>query len=393
METNSLLAVALALTAGLVLNRVVKKIHLPRVTGYLVAGLVVGPCVANLFTEAALAQTRVVTEVALGFIAFSIGAEFKFADLKKIGGSILTITMFQSLAACLFVNVALFAFGFPGPVAITLGAIATATAPAATLMVIRQYHAKGPVTDTLLPVVALDDAVGLIVFSVSLSIAKVMESGSALSINAMLVQPLVEIAASVVGGVLLGLVLCWALRFFHSDANRLCLVITAVFLGTALASVFNLSSLLLNMCVGAVMANLRNDFEKVLAINDAWTPPLFLMFFVISGAGLDLKILPYVGLLGVVYIIARALGKYFGALAGSALTRQSPNIRKYLGLTLLPQAGVAIGMSQIVIDALPVYGARIRAVVLAATLVYELAGPLVTKVALTKAGEIQPARA
>ena len=389
MEINSLLALAIALSAGLILNRVVKKLGLPNVTGYLIAGLIIGPCILNLFPKEALADTKVITEVALGFIAFSIGAEFKFADMKKIGSSVFTITLFQALAACIFVNIALFVLGFPAPVAITLGAIATATAPAATLMVIRQYKAKGPVTGILLPVVALDDAIGLIIFSVSLAIAEVLESGSKLSVKTMLLDPVTEIASSIIGGAVIGLILCWAMRFFKSASNRLCLVVTIVIMGTALSSTFHLSGLLFNMCIGAVLANMRDDFESLLAINDEWTPPLFLIFFVISGAELDLKVLPSVGLLGIAYLVARSLGKYVGALVGSVITHQDENIKKYLGLTLLPQAGVAIGMSQIVIDALPLYGGQIRAVVLCATLVYEFVGPLITKIALTKAGEIQ----
>lgn len=389
MEINSLLALAIALSTGLIFNRVVKKLGLPNVTGYLVAGLIIGPYLLNLFPKEALENTKVITEVALGFIAFSIGAEFKFSDMKRIGSSVFTITIFQALAACVFVNIALFALGFPAPVAISLGAIATATAPAATLMVIRQYKAKGPVTEMLLPVVALDDAIGLIIFSVSLSVAEVLESGNDLSIKTMLLEPVYEISASIIGGFLIGLILCWAMRYFKSASNRLCLIITIVLMGTALSSTFKLSGLLFNMCIGAVLANMRNDFESLLAINDEWTPPLFLIFFVISGAELDLSVLPSVGLLGISYLIARSLGKYFGALIGSVITHQDENIKKYLGLTLLPQAGVAIGMSQIVVDALPVYGSQIRAVVLCATLVYEFVGPLITKISLTKAGEIK----
>lgn len=391
MEINALLAIAVALTAGLILNRIVKKLGLPNVTGYLIAGLIIGPCLLNFFPREILEKSSVITEIALGFIAFSIGAEFKFADIKKLGSSIFTITMCQALGACILVNLALFAFGFPAPVAISLGAIATATAPAATLMVIRQYNAKGPVTNILLPVVALDDAIGLMIFSVSLSVAQVLESGSELSMKNMILDPIIEISSSLLCGIVLGFILCWAMRLFNSSSNRLCLVVAVVFMGSALASTLGLSSLLLNMCIGAVLANMRDDFENIIAINDQWTPPLFMLFFVISGAELDLKVLPTVGLLGIVYIIARSAGKYFGALLGSTVTHQDQNIKKYLGLTLLPQAGVAIGMSQIVITALPSYGGQIRAVVLCATLVYEFVGPLVTKLALTKAGEIQKA--
>ena len=389
MEINALLAVAIALTAGLILNRAVKKIGLPNVTGYLIAGLIIGPCFLNLFTKEALVQASIISEVALGFIAFSIGVEFKFSDIKKIGTSILTITFTQAFAATIFVDIALIVLGFDLPLSITLGAIATATAPAATLMVIRQYRAKGPVTNMLLPVVALDDAIGLVVFSISLSIAKVLESGEKLSAATMILEPLTEIFLSLAGGIAVGLIFCYTLRFFKSSSNRLCVIIATVIMGTAIAKTFNLSGLLFNMCIGAVLANLRDDYNSVMDINDSWTSPLFLLFFVLSGAELDVTVLPSVGLLGVTYLAARSAGKYFGALFGASITHTDTNIRKYLGLTLFPQAGVAIGMSQIVINSLPTYSSQIRAVVLCSTLVYEFVGPLITKVALTKAGEIE----
>lgn len=372
-------------------NRIAKRIGLPNVTGYLVAGLLIGPSLLNLFPKEAAEQSVIITNVALGFIAFSIGGEFNFAHVRKIGTSVLTITFFQAIAAAALVDVTLLLLGFDAPLAITLGAIATATAPAATLMVVRQYKARGPVTSMLLPVVALDDALGLIVFSISLAVAQVLEAGTALTMRSMLVEPLIEIVGSLLVGAAVGLVLSYVLRFFKSHANRLPLVICAVLLGTALSQMLGLSSLLLSMATGAVLANLRDDADSVLSLSDQWTPPLFLLFFVLSGAELDPAVLPSVGLLGVGYLIARSLGKYFGALLGASVTHADHNIRKYLGITLLPQAGVAIGMSQIVISALPEYGAQIRAVVLCATLVYELVGPLLTKIALTKAGEIAPA--
>ncbi len=386
---NMLFAISMAMVFGLLFNRIVKKIGLPNVTGYLVAGLVIGPYVLGLFPKEAAEQSADITNIALGFIAFSIGGEFKMSSIKQIGGSVLTITFFQALAATIFVDIALIVAGFPVPLSITLGAIATATAPAATLMVVRQYRAKGPVTNILLPVVALDDAVGLVVFSVSLALAQVFASGAALTAEAMLVEPLIEIVGSLVIGGAIGLGLAFCLRFFKSNANRLCLVITVVFLGTALSGMLGLSSLLLSMATGAALANLRNDSEKVLEINDNWTQPLFLLFFVISGAELDVAVVPTVGLLGIIYIVMRSLGKYFGARIGATVVKADHNIRKYLGVALLPQAGVAIGMSQIVISALPQYGNEIRAVVLCATLVYELIGPLLTKMVLTKAGEIE----
>ena len=275
---------------------------------------------------------------------------------------------------------------------IILGAIATATAPAATLMVVRQYKAKGELTNTLLPVVAMDDAVGLIVFAVSSAIADTLASGVQPSVYTMAVAPLIEIALSLLSGGLLGFLISLSMRFFHSRANKMCICIAGVVLGVAIAQQFGLSDLLVCMSVGAVFANLRNDALEVMDVCDGWTPPLFMLFFVISGAELDVGALPTVGLLGVLYIVVRSFGKYFGAYLGSVVVKASPNIRKYLGITLLPQAGVAIGMAQMVLTQLPQFGARIQAVVLSATLIYELVGPVATKIALTKAGEIQGAK-
>ncbi|MBR7142216.1 MAG: cation:proton antiporter [Clostridia bacterium] len=386
---NILFSLALATAVGLVFNRLAKLIGLPNVTGYLIAGLLIGPFVLDLFGHEALKSASVLTEVALGFIAFSIGGEFKWAHLKSVGRTALIITLFQALTACLLVDVTLIALGFPLPLAITLGAIATATAPAATLMVVRQYKAHGPLTGMLLPVVALDDAVGLMAFSISIALAKVFDSGAALTASAVLLEPLLEIVGSLVIGTVLGFVMVLALRFFRSRANRLSVTLCGVVLGLALSQMFHLSSLLLCMAVGTVMANFCDVHERVMDINDVWTSPLFLLFFVISGAELDLSAIPAVGLLGVAYLLARSLGKYFGSFAGACVTKADRNIRNYLGITLLPQAGVAIGMSQIAVTALPAYGDLIRTVTLCATLVYELVGPLMTKWSLAKAGEIE----
>ena len=385
---TSIYYIAVAMIAALIFNRIAKKVRLPNVTGYLVAGLIIGPYGLKLFPADAVDSVSVILSVALGFIAFSIGGEFKLENLKRIGGSVLVITVFQSLGASVMVALALVAFGFSLPLAITLGSIAAATAPAATLMVVRQYKAKGPLTEMLLPVVALDDAIGLVVFSVCLSIAHVMTDGSGFSAVSTFLVPLREICFSFLVGAAIGAALALSLKVFHSSANRVCLVVCAVFLGTALAGMYDLSSLLVCMSIGGAMANMAHDYAKLLEINDSWTPPLFLLFFVISGAQLDIKVLPSVGLLGVIYILSRAAGKYLGAFCGAAAMKAGRNMRNYLGIMLLPQAGVAIGMSQLVIAALPQYGEQIRAVVLCATIVYELLGPLATKFALIKTGEI-----
>ncbi len=384
-----LLSLGTAILIGLVFNRIVKKLGLPNVTGYLVAGVIIGPSFLQIIPMGFLEELTLLVNVALGFIAFSIGGEFRISKIRSIGKSVVIITFFQALVTTALVDIGLLLLGFHPAVAISLGAIATATAPAATLMIVRQYNAKGPVTNMLLPVVALDDAIGLVVFSISLAIAKLTVSSESVNVAAMLLEPLKEIVLSLVIGAVIGVVLTFGLGFFHSRSNRLTSIISAVFLGTSLASMFNLSSLLLCMSIGAVMANFYPESEKMLDVTEHWTPSVFLLFFVISGAELDLKLLPSVGLLGIMYILLRSAGKYFGARLGSSVVHEDRNIRKYLGVALLPQAGVAIGMSQIVVSALPTdIGGRIRAVVLCATLVYELVGPLLTKMVLTRAGEI-----
>ena len=385
-----LLSLGAAVAVGLIFNRIVKRFGLPSVTGYLVAGVLIGPSCLQIIPETWIGSLTLLVNVALGFIAFSIGGEFRFSKIKNIGKSVLVITFMQALVTTIVVDLVLaLVFGNTG-VAICLGAIATATAPAATLMVVRQYNAKGPVSDILMPVVALDDAIGLIIFSVSISVAKIMFSGSAINVGLMLLEPLMEIFFSLLAGAAIGGLLTLCLGFFHSRNNRLTAIIAAVFLGTAVAEIFHLSSLLLCMAIGAMMTNLYRDSDKMIDVTEHWTPVVLLLFFVISGAELDLMVIPTVGLLGVLYLVSRSLGKYFGAFFGAKMVKADKNVQKYLGVALLPQAGVAIGMSQIVVATLPPeYGTKIRAVVLCATLVYELVGPLLTKLVLTMAGEIK----
>lgn len=390
---NTLLALAIAIGAGLLFSRLVRPLHLPNVTAFLVAGLIIGPSVLGIIPSAMVDSFGVITEVALGMIAYAIGAEFRLDYLKKIGSKPITITFFQGVAAVVLVDVALILCGFPVPLALTLGAIATATAPAATLMVIRQYKAKGTVSDMLLPVVAMDDALGLMVFSISVAVAQAVASGVQITAQALVIAPMIEIVGSLLLGGMLGIVLTLCARYFHSRGNKLALELATVFLALALCSMWGLSSLLVCMMVGAVMVNTSRSASVLIEQSDRFTPPLFLLFFVISGASLNLKVLTTVGVLGLLYVIVRSFGKYFGAWLGAFIVKTDANVRKYLGFALLPQAGVAIGMAQLALAALPEYGQQIQAVVLAATLVYELFGPVVTKIALTKAGEIPSAKA
>ena len=386
---NVLLALSIAMAVGLLMSRFIRLIHLPNVTAYLIAGLLVGPYVLNVLSPELNSELAIISDVALGFIAYSIGSEFKLTYLKEIGVKPMVITLFEGCTASLFVFVTLLLMGQPMPLCLALGAIAAATAPAATLMVVRQYKANGPVTKMLLPVVAMDDALGLMLYAIMMAIARTIERGTALTVTTLLLKPLGEILGSLALGVALGLVLVYVLRFFHSRGNKLALTIMMVFAAVGLSSMWGLSSLLVCMMLGATMVNLCSQSNVMLEQCDRFTPPLFLLFFVLSGANLDLSVLPTVGMVGVAYVLARALGKSLGGTMGAVVEKCDPNIVKYLGLTLIPQAGVAIGMARMSMTALPEYGAVINAVVLSGTLIYELTGPVITKIALTRAGEIK----
>ncbi|MDY3278606.1 MAG: cation:proton antiporter [Eubacteriales bacterium] len=384
---NVLLTIGIAMAAGLLVSRLARLVKLPNVTAFLVAGLVIGPCVGRIITEEQAASMNVISEAALGFIAYAIGGEFKLSYLKKIGKAPLTITFFQGMTTALCVDVGLIVLGVPVPEALLLGAIALATAPAATLMVVRQYKANGPVTQMLLPVVAMDDALGLMVFSISSSVAAALLGGE-MTVQSMLVAPLAEIVGSLALGSALGFVLGYCSRFFASRGNKLALSIALVLAGVGLCDMWGLSSLLVCMMIGAVMVNISQQHEVLMEQCDRFTPPLFLLFFVLSGAQLDVTVLPVVGLTGICYLLLRSIGKWCGTMLGALCVHADKNIRKYLGLTLLPQAGVAIGMSQLVSIKFPALASQINTIVLAGVLVFELVGPIVTKLALTKAGEI-----
>ena len=408
---STLLSLSVAILAGLLMTRVFKPLKLPAVTAYLIAGVLIGPyCLGRLGIEGLgftsyenVERLSLVSEVALGFIAFSIGNEFRMSELKHTGKQAAVIGVLQALAATLLVDLALLAIATLSDVltvaqAITLGAIATATAPAATLMVVRQYKAKGPLVDILLPIVALDDAVGLIVFAVSFGIAKAMNVG-AFDMVSILVNPLLEIVCSLALGAVMGWLLTQLEKLFNSNTNRLNMTIAFVFLTAALAMQeieigpvkIGFSSLLVCMMLGTVFCNLCPLSDEIMAKADRWTSPLFAAFFVISGAELELSVFAdkMIVLVGIVYIVARSLGKYLGAHYSAKLMHCQPTICKYLGIALLPQAGVALGMC-VTAKELGAEGDLIRNITLFAILIYELVGPMLTKLALIDAGEIQP---
>ena len=407
-----LLSLSIAIFAGLMLSRLAKLLHLPAVTAYLVAGILVGPyCLGMLGVEgfgfinkADVDKYAILSDVALGFIAFSIGNEFRLSQLKKTGKQATVIGIFQAVFTTLLVDVILIAVHFaipdkfPLPAAIVLGAVASATAPAATLMVVRQYKAKGPLTDILLPIVALDDAVGLVVFAISFGIAKALISGH-VDILSVVVEPILEVVLSLLLGLVMGLLFTFFEKFFHSRSKRLSMSVTFVFLTVALSMLkfeiggihIAFSSLLVCMMLGTIFCNICDFSEELMDRVDRWTAPLFILFFVLSGAELELSVFTDVAIvvIGLLYILSRSAGKYLGASISSRMVKCEPNIIKYLGVTLLPQAGVALGMA-IKSEQLGAEGAIVANITLFAVLVYELIGPLLTKIALLKAGEIKP---
>lgn len=406
-----LICVAVCIIGGLLMSRVAKKLSLPAVTAYLVAGLLLGPfCLGSLNITGLGFHTLeeaegfgILSQAALGFIAFAIGNEFRLSQLKHMGRQAITVGIWQAVITTMVVDMALIALHFINPnllslpAAITLGAIAAATAPAATLMVVKQYKADGPLTKLLLLVVAIDDAVGLVLFSASFGIAKALEMGS-ISVTAVVLEPILEIILSLGLGAAMGFALHGVEKFFHSRSKRMAISVGFVLLTVGISMLeFQIGSihcgfslLLVCMMTGTVFCNVCDFSEELMNRVDGWTTPLNILFFVISGAELDLNIFrnPLIPMVGVIYIIFRSLGKYYGSSISCRLTKCDENVTKHIGITLLPQAGVALGMAQTAIALSD--GAMVRNVVLFSVLIYELVGPVLTKRALMSAGEIKP---
>ena len=411
--TSIFLSLSIALLAGLLLSRLAKLVKLPAVTAYLISGVLIGPFVLGALgipgigiTSKQIEGFGLISDLALGFIAFSMGNEFRLSQLKKIGKQATVIGVLQALITTVVVDIALIAlhFAMPNtlsiPAAIVLASVATATAPAATLMVVKQYKAKGPVTDVLLPVVALDDAVGLVVFAISFGIARSMGTAG-VSPLVIILEPLIEIVLSLLLGFVMGLLFTLCEKYFHSRSKRMAVSVTFVMMTVAISSLkfevggihIAFSSLLACMMLGTVFCNICEVSEELMDRADRWTTPVLILFFVISGAELDLSVFTQwtVVVVGIVYIFARSLGKYYGANISARMTKSDPNIVKYLGITLLPQAGVALGMAIKAIELGP-DGAIVRNITLFAVLIYEIVGPFLTKIALTKAGDIKEER-
>lgn len=410
-----LLSISIALSVGLLMSRIVKKFGLPAITGYLLGGVLIGPYFLGKLNIPGIGFTsmdrveelKVISEISLGFIAFLIGNEFRISQLRKTGKQALIIGIFQALTATLLVDIVLFIIHLIIPdklslsAVITLGAIATATAPAATLMVINQYEAKGKLTDILLPVVAIDDAVGLIIFAVSLGISKVISTGE-YNLATIIVEPIVEIVVSLLLGLIIGTLLTKSENQFKSRSKRMSVIVTVVIFSVAISMYhlnigginITISSLLLCMMVGTAFCNETDyDFSNdLMDRTNRWATPFMILFFILSGSELQLDVFSNltITLIGVAFVISRSLGKYYGAYFSAKAVKCDKSIQKYLGITLLPQAGVALGMSIKAQEALGADGNLVKNITLFAILIYELFGPYLTKQALIKAGDIVP---
>lgn len=376
------------LVAALFAGKIVKQLKLPNVTGYLVIGLLIGPNCLKVLNEEMLASMSIVTEFALGCIAFAIGAEFKISFLKKIGKAPIIIGVLEGLGAVMVVDCVMLCLGYDVTFSLAMGAIASATAAASTLMIVKQYKSKGPVTNTLLPVVALDDAVALVMFGLSMAAANVIKSHGSAPIGQLLLHPLKEIFGGLLFGFVLGIIMVYMVNLYTGRGNRLAITIMMICLCVGVSDMVGFSSLLACMMLSMVFVNLSKHRTKIYEPLERITPPIYMMFFIVSGASLDVTILASVGVVGVIYVVGRVVGKAIGAFAGAKISKAPDVVCKWLGLTLVPQEGVAIGLATSAAATLPEYGSRIRTIILCGVVVYELIGPIITKTALKMAGEI-----
>ena len=387
----TLFYISILILAGLIFSKLISMIRFPEVTGYLVAGILIGPHVLGLLPKAGVDSLEIISELALCFIAFSIGSEMKLSVMKKLGLNIITITLFEALSAFVVVLLGLlFLFKAEPPMALVLSAIACATAPAATLLVIKEYKAEGEIVDVLLPVVAIDDAVCIIVFGISSALASSLLLGGELSLVPMLLFPFGKILLALFLGFSAGILFYRVQGYAKNEEELLTMSIGFIFLVAGISKVFGLSDLLSIMAASVTMSNIGRGMPRSINLISRVTPPIFVLFFVLAGADLNLAGLLDVGAVGVFYIIGRAVGKYIGAYVSTGMTGFGKNIQKNLGLTLIPQAGVAIGLSLLASKTIPdPYGSQIRTIILGATIVYELVGPLFAKLGLKRAGAIQ----
>ncbi len=388
MDSTIIIEVVLMIFLSVLFGRLVKLFKMPNVTGYLIAGLLLGPSFFNLVPSSMVSGFKVVSDIALAFIAFSIGSEFNLSYFKKVGIAPIIIAITEAFGAVILVTITLIVLGFDIKLSLLLGAIAAATAPAQTIMVIAQYKAKGSLTSMLVSVVAIDDAVALIAFGFTVTIVKLLDSSMNTNLILSILSPVYEVVISLVIGALIGIFMKVVFRWFKKPSNVLCITIAFVLFTYWFAEFIHGSPLLACMALGGMLVNIYSNTDNVIKISEAFTPPVFMIFFAISGAGFEVSALPKIGLIGLVYVVMRVIGKIVGSWLGGKLTKQEDKICKYLGATLMPQAGVALGLIVVAEGLIPKYAPQIRAVILCSTFIYSIIGPVAAKLALEKAGEI-----
>lgn len=407
-DYNLVLGLAVLLLTGLAFGKLSKRLHIPNVTGYLLGGFLIGPGFFSLFfpqfqgivTLEYVETLKIIADIELAFIAFSVGTEFRFEYLKRLGPAPIVIAILESLFAVIFITVGLLLFGFPLYIALAFGAVGGATAPAATVMVIRQYKAKGPLTEMIYSVVALDDASGLIFFGLATAMIHVLIGTTAQPIWWMIVLPILEILVAMAVGLIAGFLLVWLTNVFTGRGNRISVVIALLFILIGVSRLvmhlyaFEMSSLLMAMFAGAYFTNRSKHVETIMPLVERITPPLIILFFVLSGADIQLNAFGW-SALGVlaIYLVFRVAGKLFGTFVGGQVVHVEPKIKKYLGFGLLPQGGIALGLSILMLDILPADtglafdGQFLRIVIIAAVFISEVFGPILLKVALIRSKE------
>ena len=388
---ESIYAVAVLIASGLIFSRLLGKLKFPDVTGYLIGGILIGPSVLGLLSQDQVNSLEVLSTIALSFIAFFFFFEMDLKAIKKMGSKIIIVTIFEALGAFIFVTATmLLIFKQDWAFSLAIGSISCATAPAATLMVIRQYKAKGPLVDVLIPVVALDDAVCIVAFGIASFMANALIKGESLNFATMLGKPLLEILMSIGLGAVAGFIYSLIAKKVRNDGENLSFTLAMIFLVTAAALKLNLSGLLTLMVMGVVITNVGHVNKRYLTLVNAITPPIFVCFFVLSGADLNLANLKSVGIVGIGYVVSRVIGKYLGSMISTKMAGFDESVQRNLGLTLVPQAGVALGLSLIAANIIHgEHGQYIRTIILGATIVYELIGPLLAKFALKRSGCIE----
>ncbi len=388
---NLIFSFGVMLILGLFAALLIEKIKLPYVTGYIIMGIIMGPYVFHLVPAKFLNNSDLIANFVLSIVAFMISRNFSYSVFKKTGKQILFVSMLEASGAWLFVTLGVFLFLHkPLYIALLFGALAAATDPASTLMVSRQYRTRGPVTSVLLGTVAIDDAWGLIIFVISMVLAIQMKSGIGANISPakMILGALLEIVYTLGIGAAIGFVFSYLARFIHTKGYRLIYTLAFISLTAGIAMYLHYSPLLACMALGAVVVNFSTDESTYFEGVEFFAEPLMLVLFVIVGAGFDLKAITSIGLVGAIYIVMRFTGKYLGATTGATLSKAPDTVRKFVGLGLVPQAGVALGMAILGKAYFPQAGNYIMTVIIATTLVLEVIGPPITQLTFGLAGEI-----